>query len=59
MAVSCASNTCPTIYNTDRGTIIVQGYVVEPEVAGISVPEGEKLVEIPLDLLRTAVSSID
>lgn len=58
LALSCTSGTCPTVYLSDRGTLLVQGYVVEPDTAGISLPVGEKLVEIPIDLLRSAVDNI-
>src|SRR5687768_15080988 len=58
IASSCTSGTCPTVYRSDRGTLIVQGYIVDPEAAGVSLPEGEKLVEIPIDLLRSVVGSI-
>jgi hypothetical protein len=34
--------------------VIVQGYAVAPADAGVIVPEGELLVEIPVDILRDA-----
>jgi hypothetical protein len=39
----------PTLYKTDRGSWVVQGWVVsDPEaLAQLSVPEGETVVEIP------------
>lgn len=52
---------CPTLFATDRGTLIAQGKVVtDPEAlktiretyAGIG--EDETLVEIPLELLKYA-----
>jgi hypothetical protein len=46
----CRDGTCPTIYRSDRGTIVVQGYVVTD--ADVAVPEGEALVEIPAELLE-------
>ena len=49
---NCHGGNCPTIYKTDRDTIVVQGNIVRPEEAGISVPTHEGLVEIPLALLR-------
>ncbi|WP_433831007.1 hypothetical protein ACQP2E_12375 [Actinoplanes sp. CA-015351] len=51
----CGSGTCPTVYKTDRGTIVVQGYTVTAESAGIDIPAGEQLVEIPADLLAAAM----
>jgi hypothetical protein len=39
----------PTLYKTDRGSWIVQGWVVtDPDVlARMGIPEGETCVEIP------------
>jgi hypothetical protein len=47
----CGGGTCPTIYRTDRGTLVVQGSPVDPGEAGIELPAGELLVEIPESLL--------
>ncbi|OLT27889.1 hypothetical protein BJF83_17015 [Nocardiopsis sp. CNR-923] len=41
---------CPTLYETDRGTIVVQGYkVTDPEAMGDvrDLADNETLVEIP------------
>ncbi|MEU4690333.1 hypothetical protein [Actinoplanes sp. NPDC023714] len=51
----CGTGSCPTVYRTDRGTLVVQGYTISPQSAGIDVPTGEQLVEIPADLLAAAV----
>ncbi|WP_017579383.1 hypothetical protein [Nocardiopsis valliformis] len=48
---------CPTLYKTDRGTIVVQGYKInDPEATGDirDLAENETLVEIPRELLRFA-----
>lgn len=39
----------PTLYKTDRGSWVVQGWVVgDPEaLATLNVPKGETVVEIP------------
>ena len=39
----------PTLYRTDRGSWLVQGFVVtDPEaLAEMDIPEGESVVEIP------------
>jgi hypothetical protein len=39
----------PTLYKTDRGSWIIQGWVVtEPDaLAEMNIPEGESCVEIP------------
>jgi hypothetical protein len=59
LASSCSSGTCPTLYRTDRGTVVVQGYAVTAMAAGIDLPDGELLVEIPLDLLAQVQGKID
>ena len=51
----CGGGSCPTVYRTDRGTLVVQGYTVTPATAGLEVPAGEQLVEIPADLLAAAM----
>jgi hypothetical protein len=50
---------CPTLYATDRGTYVVQGWkVTDPEALGDlrDVLEGESFVEIPRELLRFAAN---
>ncbi|GAA2644822.1 hypothetical protein [Paractinoplanes durhamensis] len=54
----CTAGNCPTVYVSGTGTLVVQGYAVPAERAGIDVPEGELLVEIPLDLLTEAVRNL-
>jgi len=51
LVVRCGGGDCPTVYETDRGTVVVQGYVVEPTAAGLTLPAGEQLVEVPRELL--------
>jgi hypothetical protein len=51
---SCASTGCPTIYRSDHGTLVVQGYAVSADRTGVDLPEGELLVEIPTELLTEA-----
>lgn len=40
------------------GTLVVQGYAVSGELAGVDLPAGESLVEIPLHLLTEAVRNL-
>ncbi len=45
--------TCPTVYATDRGTVVVQGYKLEgDDLARMAMPDGESAVEIPVALLE-------
>jgi hypothetical protein len=53
----CSGGSCPTIYQTDRGTLVVQGYTVT-ERTGVDLPAGEMLVEIPLELLAEAARTV-
>ena len=55
----CGGGHCPTVYRTNRGTLVVQGYAVTGESAGVDLPPGELLVEIPADLLRQAAREAD
>ncbi|MEV5709721.1 hypothetical protein [Actinoallomurus sp. NPDC052274] len=50
---------CPTLYATDRGTYVVQGWkVTDPDALADlrDVLEGETFVEIPKELLRFAAN---
>ncbi len=51
----CGGGSCPTVYRTNRGTLVVQGYAVQD--AGVDLPDGELLVEIPADLLAAAAEA--
>jgi uncharacterized protein (DUF779 family) len=50
IAGGCIDGTCPTIYASDRGTLVVQGALVND--SDVVLGEGEALVEIPAELLR-------
>jgi hypothetical protein len=56
----CSGGTCPTTYLTDRGTAIVQGYLVnDPDtMAELQLPPGETAVEVPVELLLEAARSV-
>src|SRR5258708_33503784 len=43
----------PTVYVTDEGTLIVQGWVIAGGAAreGMKIPSGEEAVEIPIRML--------
>jgi hypothetical protein len=59
VATSCSAGQCPTVYaGADSGSLVVQGYAVSAELAGIDVPDGEMLVEIPLELLAEAARKL-
>lgn len=50
---NCQRDDCPTVYATDRGSIGVQGYVIDKQT-----PDGEAVVEIPREVLREAVRAL-
>ena len=54
----CGGTSCPTVYRSERQTVVVQGYAVSDTEAGLTVPDGERLVEIPIDLLLAAADEI-
>ena len=56
---ACADGKCPTIFMTDRDTVIVQGYVVAGPSAGVTLPDGEALVEIPRGLLAEGAAGLE
>jgi hypothetical protein len=49
--VGCKGGSCPTIYETEDGNIVVQGYIIT-EQTGVDVPDGETLVELPKDFVN-------
>ena len=56
LGVESDGNGCPTLYRTDRETLVVQGWRVTDEDAldAMDIPGHETAVEIPLELLRHA-----
>ena len=50
---------CPTIYETERQTYLVQGYVLPGGDAqrALGVPPEESIVEIPRELLLTLMTA--
>lgn len=54
----CSSGACPTVYQADSGNLVVQGFSVSAGQAGVDLPAGESLVEIPAALLAEAVRNL-
>jgi hypothetical protein len=54
---NCEVDECPTVYLSDRGTLVVQGDLVVT-ADGLSLSPGESAVEISLDLVREALSAL-
>jgi hypothetical protein len=53
----CGNGPCPAVYETDNGTIVVQGFVVDAERAELVLPPGEGAVEIPRYILERALAA--
>jgi hypothetical protein len=51
----CGNGPCPAVYETENETIVVQGFTVDPAKAGMTLPPGEMMVEIPRDALKRAL----
>ncbi|MCL7497469.1 MULTISPECIES: hypothetical protein [Streptomyces] len=50
---TCDIKDCPTIYATDRGTLLVQGET--PADHGLEIPAHETVVEIPAELVHDLI----
>jgi hypothetical protein len=58
VAGSCTSSTCPTVYATEDGDVVVQGFVVpDPAIEG-GLPQGEATVRVPRQLLIDAAAQL-
>jgi hypothetical protein len=51
----CSGGTCPAVWETDRGTLVVQGSIVtDPDaLATMELPAHESAVEVPAELLAS------
>lgn len=51
--------TCPALYRTDRGTVVIQGWTVtDPEaLRQLSLPGGEQAVEIPAEMVAEVLGA--
>ncbi|MCI0386622.1 hypothetical protein [Streptomyces sp. CNQ085] len=50
----CGEDDCPNVYRTERGTLVVQGYLTD----AFTPPRGEGLVEIPESVFLEAVRAL-
>ena len=50
---NCKDGDCPAVYTTDRGSVVVQRYLVAHKT-----PAGEAVVEIPAELLAEAFRAL-
>ncbi|MDV6012798.1 hypothetical protein F8178_09960 [Haloechinothrix sp. LS1_15] len=54
---TCDDDDCPTMYLSDRGSIVVQGLAVG-QSCGLPLADNENAVEVPVELLRRAVEGL-
>jgi hypothetical protein len=55
----CEAGNCPTVYLTDRGTLVIQGYVLESGCTKLlTLPSGESAVEVPAALILEAARQV-
>jgi hypothetical protein len=52
LASVCRDGTCPAVYLTEQGTLVVQGKPVE------GAPDGEARVELTPELLKQALERL-
>ena len=58
LAQTCRAGGCPTVFRTEDGDVVVQGYAVPAPQAPHGVPAGEALVRIPRELLVEAARQL-
>lgn len=51
----CGNGPCPAVYETENGTILVQGFTISGEDVDLDLPPGESVVEIPRYILERAM----
>ncbi len=50
---SCNGDDCPAAFLTDRGTLAIQGDIVDKQT-----PDGEGIVEIPMSILKEVARAL-
>lgn len=53
----CEGGNCPTVYVSDRGTVVFQGDAVA-RAEGLTLGNGEQAVELPLDVVLSAFPAL-
>lgn len=53
----CRDGNCPTVRETDRNSVIIQGGIHFRELAELEFPEGEGAVEVPIELMLRAAAA--
>lgn len=59
IATSCLQGSCPTIYGLpDETHVLVQGYIDNQDVEGLTLPTGEMVVKVPTSLILEAAAKL-
>jgi hypothetical protein len=58
VAGSCGEGDCPTIFVSDRGTVVFQGDAVT-EARGLRLGDGEQAVELPMNVVLEAINALE
>ena len=57
LSEECKEGTCPAVYLSDRGTLVLQGNAVR-RADGLLFGQGEQAVELPIALVREAIREL-
>lgn len=55
--IGCEDRNCPTVYEIDDETLVVQGYKARELFSGDDIPATEDVVRIPKELIRKLIAS--
>lgn len=53
---ACVGGHCPTVYLSDRGSLVIQGYRVNDPL-DFELPAGETVVEVPINIIKDLLRS--
>lgn len=50
---TCADSTCPTVYKTQDGNYVFQGYKIDS--INVTTPENETVIELPKEFIEAFI----
>lgn len=57
--INCTRGWCPAVYQTDRATIVIQGWRVTTDVRSeLRLDSGEDAVEVPTELVEALLNAL-
>jgi hypothetical protein len=57
LATSCKNGDCPSVYLSDRGTLVIQGDAIAA-ANGMRLGHGEQAVEVPMNIIEEALRAL-